>query len=178
MGKDNWPRVAVENLTVHTIFPLLLPGLLGDNVLSGIAVSLRFNLIHELGIQSWPDCFATAGLGGIGNPSGPLLPYFGLILQATPAVNGMALGRSFLISGDWQNGRPVKPFDHLISAKDAYFPVYPLRTVRQLKFLALRECLLEEVVATLTRLKWRLRQGLGLAERPVRLIKGSWRVLN
>ena len=90
----------------------------------------------------------------------------------------MAPGRSFLVSGDWQNGRPVKTFDHLISAKDADFPVYPLGTVRPLKFLAFREFLLEEVVATLTRLKWRLRRGLGLAERPVRLIKGSWRVLN
>ncbi len=100
MGKDNWPRVAVENLTVHTIFPLLLPGFLGDNVLSGIADSFQITLIHELGIQSWPDCFATAGLGGIGNPSEPLLPYLDLVLQATPAVNGMTLGRSFLISGD------------------------------------------------------------------------------
>ena len=100
MGKDNWPRVAVENLTVHTIFPLLLPGFLGDNVLSGIAVSLRLSPIHELGIQSWPDCFVTAGLGGIGNPSGPLLPHFNLVLQATTAVNGMAFGRNFLISGD------------------------------------------------------------------------------
>ncbi len=100
MEKDNWPRGVVEKLTVHTIFPLLLPDLLGDNVLSGIAVSLRFNLIHALGIQSWPNCFAAAGLGGIGNPSGPLLPYFDLVLQTAPAVNGMALGRSFLISGD------------------------------------------------------------------------------
>ena len=178
MGKGNRPRVAVEKLTVHTIFPVLQPGLLGDNVLSEVADSLQFTLIRELGIQSWPDCFTTAGLGGIGNPPGPLLPHFNLVLQATTAVNGMALGRSFLVSGDWQNGRPVKPFDRLISAKDAYFPVYPLGTVRQLKLLAFRESLLEEVVATLTRLKWRLRRGLGLAERPVRLIKGSWRVLN
>ena len=100
MGKDNWPRVAVEKLTVHTIFPLLLPGLLGDSVLSRIADPLQITLIHKLGIQSWPDCFSVAGLGGIGNPSGPLLPYFDLVLQATTAVNGMALGRSFLISGD------------------------------------------------------------------------------
>ena len=100
MGKDNWPRVAVEKLTVHMIFPLLLPGLLGDSVLSRIADSLQITLIHELGIQSWPDCFAAAGLGGIGNTSGPLLPYFDLVLQATPAVNGMSLDHNFLISGN------------------------------------------------------------------------------
>ena len=38
MGKDNWPRVAVEKLTVHTIFPLLLPGLLFP---SGSTSSMR-----------------------------------------------------------------------------------------------------------------------------------------
>jgi LysR family transcriptional regulator, glycine cleavage system transcriptional activator len=148
-GPGNWPKVIAEKLTEETIFPVLAPELLETGVtLTTPKDLLNFTLFREQGIELWSEWFAAAGMPDVADPKGPLLPHSNLVLGAVIAGDGVALGRSFLISGDLKNGRLVRPFEASISTQDAYYLVYPQGKERQQKVRAFHDWLLDEVALT------------------------------
>ena len=148
-GSGGWPKVAAEKLTEESIFPVLAPHLLEDGPALNEPADLRnFTLIHEYGVELWSDWFAAAGVADAGNIKGPVLPHSNLVLAAVIAGDGVALGRSFLISGDLKNGRLVRPFAVSVTARDAYYLVWPPGTEERLKVRRFRNWLREEVALT------------------------------
>lgn len=148
-GPGGWPKVTAIKLTEETIFPVLAPHLLAAGPqLAEPTDLLKYPLIYEHGIEVWPQWFAAAGCRDIAVPKGPRLPHSNLVLQAVIAGDGVALGRSFLIAGDLRNGRLVRPFATAISAREAYYLVYPPATENRNKVRVFRDWLLDEVAAT------------------------------
>ncbi len=152
-GPGGWPRVTALKLTEETIFPVLAPSLAERGPpLRSPADLLKYPLIYEQGIDFWNAWFTAAGLAGAVVPKGPVLPHTNLVLQAVIAGEGVSLGRSFLISGDLRNGRLIRPFATQISARAAYYLVYPPEAETRPKVRYFREWLLEEVAQTERRL--------------------------
>ena len=148
-GPGGWPKVTAIKLTEETIFPVLAPSLAKSGPpLETPADLLKYTLIYEQGIDFWNAWFTAAGLAGVMVPKGPRLPHSNLVLQAVIAGDGVALGRSFLISGDLKNGRLIRPFATEISARAAYHLVYPTEEEDRPKVRKFREWLLEEVAHT------------------------------
>jgi LysR family glycine cleavage system transcriptional activator len=135
-GQGGWPKVAAEKLTEETIFPVLAPSLLESGPPLKRPEDLRgYTLIHEHGIEFWPEWFAA-----------------NLVLAAVIAGGGVALGRSFLISGDLRDGRLVRPFAASVAARAAYYLVHPPGAEQRPKVRRFRDWLLEEVARTKKRL--------------------------
>ena len=152
-GLGGWPKVTALKFTEETIFPVLAPSLAASGPpLKTPTDLLTYPLIYEKGIDFWNAWFAAAGLAGAIVPKGPVLPHSNLVLQAVIAGDGVALGRSFLISGDLRNGRLVRPFATQISARAAYYLVYPPEAETRPKVRKFREWLLAEVAQTERRL--------------------------
>jgi LysR family glycine cleavage system transcriptional activator len=148
-GPGGWPKVKAIKMTDEKIFPVLAPSLMeGGPPLRRPEDLLRYPLIHEAGIDFWDEWFIAAGVPTAKVPKGPMLPHSNLVLLATIAGDGVALGRSFLISGDLRHGRLVRPFAAEIGGRAAYYLVYPPESERQPKVRWFRDWLLEEVART------------------------------
>lgn len=153
-GPGGWPRVTAEKMTGETIFPVLAPSLIAAGPpLDAPTDLLKYPLIHEQGIDFWAEWFAAAGYQAVSVPRGPVLPHSNLVLQAAIAGDGVALGRSFLISGDLRNGRLVRPFAAAISVDAAYYLVYPPDAAARPKVRWFRAWLMEEVARTVAELR-------------------------
>lgn len=152
-GQGGWPKVAAEKLTEESIFPVLARSLLESGPPLKRPEDLRgYTLIHEHGIEFWPEWFAAAGVPDPGDIRGPTLPHANLVLAAVIAGGGVALGRSFLISGDLRDGRLVRPFAASVAARAAYYLVHPPGAEQRPKVRRFRDWLLEEVARTKKRL--------------------------
>ncbi len=148
-GAGGWPKVVAEKLTEEDIFPVLAPHLLESGPsLNEPADLKKFTLIHEHAVEHWPEWFSAAGVADAGDIRGPMLPHSNLVLAAVIAGDGVALGRSFLISGDLKNGRLVRPFAASIVAREAYYLVFPPGAEDRSKVRWFRSWLREEVALT------------------------------
>lgn len=149
-GRGDWPKVTAIKLAEETIFPVLAPSLLDQGpALDTPADLLKFPLIREQGIEFWDTWFAAAGLTDVEIPKGILLPHSNLVLEAVGTGNGVALGRSFLLSRDLTNGRLVRPFDITLPAPDAYYLVFRPGDERRAKVRQFHDWLVEEVALTM-----------------------------
>ena len=148
-GPGGWPKVKAIKMADEKIFPVLAPSLAEKGPpLKNPRDLLKYPLIHELGIDFWDEWFIAAGVPTAKVPKGPRLPHSNLVLLATIAGDGVALGRSFLMSGDLRHGRLIRPFAAEIGARAAYYLVYPPESETQPKVRWFRDWLLEEVART------------------------------
>ncbi len=88
-----------------------------------------------------------AGVEGVDPYRGPGFNHSNLLFQAAIDGQGVAVGRSVLVSKDLAAGRLVKPFDVELPAEFAYYIVFPPRNAEVAKVKAFADWLIETAAA-------------------------------
>jgi LysR family glycine cleavage system transcriptional activator len=145
-GRGQYPGLKSERLTTDDFVPVCRPALLrGTHPLRRPADLKHHALLHEMGTQiDWRMWLMAAGVDGIDPTRGPIYSHSSMVIQAAVNGEGVALGRTALISEDLAAGRLVKPFAIALKAEYAYYIVYPPRAIERPKVRAFRDWLLEE----------------------------------
>ena len=145
-GLGNYPDLHVEHLISEDVFPVCSPALRdGPLPLAKPEDLARHTLLHDENRQEWSLWLRAVGIEGIDASRGPSFSLWELALQAAVAGQGVALGRSTLVTQYLQTGQLVRPLD--ISSPSEwgyYFVCLPERLAEQ-KITAFRDWLRDEV---------------------------------
>ena len=153
-GLGNYPGLKVDPLMEDTVFPVCSPQLADGRLVDGL-VPLRapedlrrHTLLHDdvsTGeAPDWRRWLTAAGVTGVNPERGPRYSHSSLVLQAAIDGQGVALGRSSLVSLDLEAGRLVQPFGPTLPSHYACYVVSPVATAERPKIKAFRDWLLEE----------------------------------
>lgn len=149
-GKGGWANCGGTKLADEDIFPVLAPSLIEKGPpLKRPRDLLKFPLISEDLAETWEHWFAAAGVPNAKVPGGTFLPHSNLVMQAVMAGEGVALGRSFLITPEIKSGRLVRPFDIAVPASNSYYVAYPDGAEKQPKIKAFVDWIVAETRAQL-----------------------------
>jgi LysR family glycine cleavage system transcriptional activator len=148
-GLGNYPGLRVDPLMEDTVFPVCSPTLRdGSPPLRARADLAQHTLLHDdvpAGeAPDWRAWLAAAGVAGVDPSRGPRYSHSSLVLQAAIEGQGVALGRSSLVSLDLEAGRLVQPFGPALPSHYACYVVSPAATAERPKIKAFRDWLLEE----------------------------------
>ena len=148
-GLGDYPGLKVDPLLEDTVFPVCSPTLRdGQPPLRAPADLEHHTLLHDdvrTGeAPSWRTWLAAAGVAGVDPSRGPRYSHSSLVLQATIEGQGVALGRSSLVSLDLEAGRLVQPFGPTLPSHYACYVVSPVATAERPKIKAFRDWLFEE----------------------------------
>jgi LysR family transcriptional regulator, glycine cleavage system transcriptional activator len=144
-GTGPWPGTETIPLFTEEIFPVCSPKLVeGLNPLHEPRDLFRYTLLHDDMPVTWGNWLKAAGIEGIDAERGPAYMRSNLVIQAAIDGEGVALGRSRLVSRELEEGRLVKPFALSLTSNFSYFIVYPLASKDRPKIIAFRDWLLEE----------------------------------
>ncbi|MGB5093241.1 MAG: transcriptional regulator GcvA [Parvibaculum sp.] len=161
-GLGGWEDVVAEKLFEATEYPVCAPSLIeAGKPLRKPEDLKRYPLLHEETMGHWLNWLSAAG---VADPSwaarGPLFIEASFALQAAAAGQGVALANDALAMADLAEGRLVRLFDIGVPDEEAYWLVYPERSVRKPKVLAFRNWIREEA---------------GLPPSPIKTLKESGR---
>lgn len=148
-GLGNYPGLKVDPLMEDTVFPVCSPQLVeGPPPLRAPEDLRHHTLLHDdVGADQAPDWrrwLKAAGVTGVNPERGPRYSHSSLVLQAAIDGQGVALGRSSLVSLDLEAGRLVQPFGPTLASNFACYVVSPVATAERPKIRAFRDWLLEE----------------------------------
>ena len=145
-GRGQYPGLKSERLTHDDFVPICSPALVkGEHPLRTPSDLKHYDLIHEMGTQiDWRMWLMAAGAEEIDWTRGPVYSHSSFVIQAVINGEGVALGRTALISDDLAAGRLVIPFDIPLKAEYAYYITYLPRALARAKVRAFRDWLLEE----------------------------------
>jgi LysR family glycine cleavage system transcriptional activator len=145
-GLGRYPGLHVEHLLAEDLFPVCSPQLLkGALPLKEPADLARHTLLHDELRQEWPLWLQAVGIKDIDASRGPSFSLWELALQAAVAGQGVALGRSLLVTQYLQAGQLVRPF-HISSPSDfGYYLVCVPERLAEPKIAAFRAWLQDEV---------------------------------
>ena len=144
-GGGDYEGLHSVRLMTENFFPVCSPALLeGPNALRKPEDLRHHTLLHDDAYVDWTMWLLVAGVEGVDPRQGPFFTDSALVVQAAVEGQGVALARGALAAGDIVAGRLIKPFDIVISAKNAYYVVSPKATSHHPKVAAFREWLLEE----------------------------------
>jgi LysR family glycine cleavage system transcriptional activator len=149
-GRGAWPGLKALRFLAEEVFPVCSPRLLND----GHPIREPDDLAHCLLLHDepdkrypyldWPTWLRTAGASRVDPTRGPTFSDSSMLLQAAIDGQGVALGRSVLVSDDLAAGRLVKPFTLTFPANAAYWLVAPSEAWDRPKIKSFREWLLAE----------------------------------
>jgi LysR family glycine cleavage system transcriptional activator len=123
-GEGNWPNRAVELLSEVEFTPLCSPVLL--NKVGGLAEPadvLRVPLLHLVDFDDWMRWLALAGVESPDPEMGIVFSDMNLLLSATTAGQGIAMGDELTCRRALETGQVVRPFDLAIKSTRAYYLV-------------------------------------------------------
>ncbi len=153
-GLGNYPGLKVDPLMEDTVFPVCSPQLAEGGLVDGSPPLRapedlhRHTLLHDdVGTgeaPNWRRWLTAAGVTGVNPERGPRYSHSSLVLQAAIDGQGVALGRSSLVSLDLEAGRLVQPFGPTLPSHYACYVVSPVATAERPKIKAFRDWLLEE----------------------------------
>ncbi|WP_424968654.1 LysR substrate-binding domain-containing protein [Dinoroseobacter sp. S375] len=146
-GPKPAPGLVAHPLAEETVTPVAAPGYVRDHALHAPADLARATLLHGDIPEDWPEWCAAASVP-MPPPEGPRLGDDTTILQAAIEGNGVALGRSHLISEDIAAGRLVAPFPTHLKARYAYWFVYPEGLEPTAALIAVRDWTIAAFAAT------------------------------
>ncbi len=137
-----------------TVFPVCSPQLVDRRLVDGPPplrrpADLRHHTLMHDDVRTgeapnWRAWLAAAGVAGVDPSRGPRYSHSSLVLQAAIDGQGVALGRSSLVSLDLEAGRLVQPFGPALPSHYACYVVSPVATAERPKIKAFRDWLLEE----------------------------------
>lgn len=144
-GKGSYPGLSSEYLLGEEMFPVCSPALLDGLVpLDGPQDLVHHPLIHDVFHIDWKMWLTAAGVSFDEPLRGPTFSNAGYGIQAAVQGDGVALGRSTLVTDDLAAGRLVQPFDLTLADDHAYYVVYPPETLEIPKVKAFRDWVLAQ----------------------------------
>lgn len=123
-GDGNWPNRTVELLSEVEFTPLCSPVLL--NKAGGInepADLLKVPLLHLVEYEDWARWFALAGVEVPDPETGIIFSDMNLLLSATTAGQGVAMGDELTCGRALASGTLVRPFELAVQSMRAYYLV-------------------------------------------------------
>ncbi len=147
-GAGNWPDLDITRLMTEEVFPVCSPALIANGPPLEKPEDLRHHtLLHDDQREDWRMWLMAAGVSGVDDRAGPGFQHSNLVVLAAVAGEGVALGRSVIVTDDLAAGRLVRPFDLALPATYAYYMVCPKSNLNRTKVKAFRSWLLDEVAA-------------------------------
>jgi LysR family glycine cleavage system transcriptional activator len=148
-GRGDYPGLWVQRLFGESVYPVCAPALLeGPHGLKQPQDLRHHALLHDDDTSGWRLWLERAGVEGVDANRGPIFSDSGMLLQAAVDGQGVALGRSVLVSADLEAGRLVRPFAEAgMPFQFAYYVVCPHTHAERPKVVALRDWLLKEAAA-------------------------------
>jgi len=144
-GAGNYPGLTSEFLTGEDVSPVCSPRLLeGAHPLRSPGDLKYHTLIHDSFPIDWAAWLASTGVEGVDPHGGISFDSATFALEAAAQGEGVALGRSTLITADLAAGRLVRPFGHALKSPSSFYLVYPPDAIRQRKVRTFRDWLLAE----------------------------------
>ena len=145
-GLGNYPGLKVDLLMEDTVFPVCSPKLLDGRPPLRQPEDLRHHrLLHDdIGIGEMPNWRSWLTAAGVTGARGPRYSHSSLVLQDAIDGQGVALGRSSLVSLDLEACRLVQPFGPVLRSNFACYVVSPVATAERPKIKAFRDWLFEE----------------------------------
>jgi LysR family glycine cleavage system transcriptional activator len=123
-GDGNWPNRTVELLSEVSFAPLCSPVLLNRaGGFSAPADLLKVPLLHLAAFDDWSRWFALAGVELPDPEAGIIFSDMNLLLAATAAGQGVALGDALTCGRSLAEGTLVRPFDLAFRSTRAYYLV-------------------------------------------------------
>lgn len=147
-GRGHYPQAQAERIMKETVTPVCSPAYQAE--MGGLKTPANLTactLLHEDRMKAnWERWFAAAGVGGGRTIRGPAYSHGSMAVEAAIRGEGVALGRSVLVSDDIAAGRLVAPFAHItLKAEKGYDLVYRIGNGEHPKVCALRDWLAEEI---------------------------------
>jgi LysR family glycine cleavage system transcriptional activator len=144
-GAGIYPGLTAELLTGEDVAPVCSPKLLdGDHPLRTPSDLKYHTLIHDAFPIDWAAWLASAGVDGVDPHGGISFDSATFALEAAAQGEGVALGRSTLVTADLAAGRLVRPFALALKSPSSFYLVYPPEAIRQSKVRAFRDWILTE----------------------------------
>lgn len=147
-GSGRYPHVVAERILDETVTPVCSPSYLA--AIGGLlrpGELMRCKLLHEdRMLANWEQWFAMAGLDGVRIHRGAAYSHGSIAIDAAIRGEGVALGRTALVTDDIVGGKLVAPFPHIrLKAERGYDLVYRQGNRDHPKVKLLRDWLADEV---------------------------------
>jgi len=128
-GNGDWPELSVSKLCNEIVFPVCSPWLFEHTgkPIRRISDLARHTLIHDQQREGWRSWLVQLGYKAKSYrlDRGPILSQTSLAIDASIAMQGVALARSALVQLDLRDGRLIRPLDSYTKADFAYWIVAP-----------------------------------------------------
>lgn len=143
-GSGPYPGFSVVRLSVEHVFPVCSPALARSRGLRAPADLVRVPLLHHEALGDHPDridwsgWLAKARVRGVDAEKGPRFSHAHMALEAAVAGQGVALGRTTLVTSDLLQRRLVVPFGPRLRSKLTYSLVIDPNAVDRSAVVAFR----------------------------------------
>ncbi|MEM7194165.1 MAG: transcriptional regulator GcvA [Pseudomonadota bacterium] len=125
-GSGRYPGLTSIHLLDENILPVCSPRLVkGKGGLKKTSDLRRYTLLHDEGHGDWRKWLLAADVHDVDASKGPVYTDSAMAVQSAIEGDGVALGRSQLVSDDIARGLLVTPFDIVQPSRFAYYIVYP-----------------------------------------------------
>jgi LysR family transcriptional regulator, glycine cleavage system transcriptional activator len=124
-GTGDWPGLASHHLMNEVLLPVASPTLPGFRRIAEPRDILQLPLVHDMGLQGWPEWFRAAGVHGV------TIPDMHIFTESTDSVLAAAHGlgatlvRSRIGAPYLASGQVVRLPGPTLKARFAYYAVYP-----------------------------------------------------
>jgi LysR family glycine cleavage system transcriptional activator len=148
-GDGKWPNLTVEFLSEIELTPLCSPVLLNKaGGLNEPADLLKVPLLHLVEFHDWTRWLAQAGVDITDLEAGIVFSDMNLLLSASTAGLGVAMGDELTCGRALASGALVRPFDLSIKSMRAYYLVTERQKVRNPAVRAFTDWLRSRLVET------------------------------
>ena len=148
-GEGDWPGFEVVRFMTETIFPVCSPDLVtAKRPLRTPADLDQHPLLHDILMVDWRTWVEAAGYTSVNVDRGPGFNHSHLVVAAAIQGDGVALGRSALVTDAIGKGQLVKPFEFVLPCRFAYYAVCSHGSAEDPIVVAFRHWLLEEGAAS------------------------------
>ncbi len=145
LGDGNWPGLSATHLLAEDISPVCSPNLLkGEHALRSPSDLGHHTLLHDIMITDWRSWLEAAEVDHVDPGRGPGFNRSYLVVQAAINGDGIALGRSALVTDAIKSGKLVKPFELNLDGEFSYYFVCSRAQTNEPSIRVFRDWLLEE----------------------------------
>jgi len=123
-GDGNWPELSATKLMDEEIFPVCSPAVAaGPPPLASPEDLKHHTLLHDIMVTDWNAWLDAADIQDVDGERGPGFNHSHHVIQAAINGEGVALGRSVLVSDALSRGDLVRPFALSVPSAYSYYLV-------------------------------------------------------
>ena len=124
-GTGHWPGLTAHHLMDEELLPVASPTVPGLSTVTQPRDILRLPLIHDMGLQGWPEWFRAAGVHGVQIPEIHIFTESTDSLQAAIHGLGATLTRTRIAAPFIRGGQVVQLPGPALKARFSYYAVLP-----------------------------------------------------